>query len=73
MQYTEFRATSSIATISKRKEFFWIFYSISEVYMKFEDFETKDEYYSLIISQILESKRSCYLNVWKVLLQNTIR
>ena len=41
--------------------------------MKFEDFETKDEYYSLIISQILESKRSCYLNVWKVFLQNTIR
>ena len=41
--------------------------------MKFEDFETKDEYYSLIISQIFDSKRGGYLNVWKVLLQKNIR
>ena len=29
----------------------------------------KDEYHSLIISEIMDCKRGGYLNVWKVLLQ----
>ena len=33
----------------------------------------KDEYTSLIISEIIYAERRGYLNVWKVLLQNTIR
>ena len=28
-----------------------------------EDFEKKDEYPSLIISEIIDSERGCYLNI----------
>ena len=38
-----------------------------------EDFLKKDEYPSLIISEIIDAERRGYLNVYKVLLQNTIR
>ena len=38
-----------------------------------EHFPKKDEYRSLIISEIIDTERRGYLNVWKVLLQNTIR
>ena len=31
--------------------------------MKFETFWNKDEYYSLIISQIIDSEKDGYLNV----------
>ena len=41
--------------------------------MKLEYFEKKDEYPSQVISKIINSERGGYLNVWKVLLQNTIR
>ena len=42
--------------------------------MKFRIFwKKKDEYPSLVISKIIDSKRGGYLNVLKVLLQNTIR
>ena len=37
-----------------------------------EDFLKKDEYPSLIISEIIDAERRGYLNVWKVFLQNTI-
>ena len=37
-----------------------------------EHFQKKDEYPSLIISEILDSERVGYLNVQKVLLENTI-
>ena len=36
-------------------------------------FKKKDEYPSLIISEVIYAERRGYLNVWKVLLQNTIR
>ena len=36
-------------------------------------FQKRDEYPRLIISEIIDAKRPGYLNVWKVLLQNTIR
>ena len=38
-----------------------------------EHFQKKDEYSSLIISEIIDAERGSYLSVWKVLLQNTIR
>ena len=38
-----------------------------------EHFQKKDEYSSLIISEIIDAERRGYLNVKKVLLQNTIR
>ena len=41
--------------------------------MKFRAFSKKDEYPSLIISEIIDAERRGYLNVLKVLLQNTIR
>ena len=37
-----------------------------------EHFQEKDEYSSLIISEIIDAERRGFLNVWKVLLQNTI-
>ena len=41
--------------------------------MKFRAFWKKDGYPSLIISEIIDAERRGYLNVQKVLLQNTIR
>ena len=38
-----------------------------------EHFPKEDEYRSLIISEIIDTERRGYLNVWKVLFQNTIR
>ena len=72
-QYAEFPATISNAIISKTKDFVWIFYCISEMCMKFRPFPKKDEYPSLITSEIIDAERRGYLDVWKVLLQNTIR
>ena len=44
------------------------------MYMKFRAFSKKrDEYPSLIFPAIIYAERRGYLNVWKVLLQNTIR
>ena len=41
--------------------------------IKFGAFSKKDEYPSLIISEIIDPEIRGYLNVQKVLLQNTIR
>ena len=40
---------------------------------KFRAFEEKDGFPCLIISEIIDAERRGYLNVYKVLLQNTIR
>ena len=54
------------AIISKTKDFFLIFYCISEMYMKFRAFfKKKDEYPSLIISEIIDAETRGYLNVSK--------
>ena len=42
------------------------------MFVKIRAFSKKDEYPSLIISEIIDAERRGYLNVWKVLLQNTI-
>ena len=62
-QYAEFPATISDAIISETKDFFWIFYCISEICIKFTAFPKKDEYSSLIISEIIDGERRGYLNV----------
>ena len=41
--------------------------------MKFRALSKKSEYPSLIISEIVHAETRGYLNVWNVLLQNTIR
>ena len=41
--------------------------------LNLEHFQKKDQYPSLVISRIIDSEGSGYLNVKKVLLQNTIR
>ena len=41
--------------------------------IKFREFSKKNEYSILIISEIIDAERRGYLNVEKVLLQNTIR
>ena len=63
MQYAEFIATNSNGFISGTKDFFWIFDCISEMCMKLGHFQKKDEYPSLIISEIIDPKRRGYLNV----------
>ena len=41
--------------------------------MQFRTFWKKDEYPSLIISEIMYCERGGYLNVWKVVFQKTMR
>ena len=50
---------------------FWI--AFLKCAWNLEHFQKKDEYSSLIISEIIDAERRGYLNVWKVLLPNTIR
>ena len=73
-QYAEYTATISNAIVSQTKHFFWIFYCIPEMCMKFRAFSKKRCISpSQIISEITDVGRRGYLNVWKVLLKNTIR
>ena len=57
----------------KQKTFSGFFLAILKCAQSLKPLETKDEYPSLVISEIINSKRGGYLNVKKVLLQNTIR
>ena len=57
----------------KQKIFSGIFTEYLECASNLEHFEKKDEHPSLVISEIIDSERIGYLNVSKVLLQNTIR
>ena len=41
--------------------------------MQFRTFSKIDEYPSLIISEIIDCERGGYLDVWKVVLQKTMR
>ena len=43
------------------------------VHESLEHFEKKDEYPRIIISEIMDCERGVYLNVWKVLVQKTVR
>ena len=57
----------------KQKMFSGFFIAYLECASNLEHFEKKDEHPSLVISDIIDSERVGYLNIEKVLLQNTIR
>ena len=57
----------------KQKTFSGFFIAFQKCAWNLEHFQKKDEYSSLIISEIIDAERRGYLNVQKVLLQNTIR
>ena len=57
----------------KQKRFSGWFLAFLKCALNLEHFEKKDEYSSLVISKVIDSERGGYLNVLKVLLQNTIR
>ena len=57
----------------KRKTLSGFFIAFLKCAWNSEHFEKKDEIPSVIISEFIVSERGCYWNVWKVLLQNTIR
>ena len=56
----------------KKKTFSGFFIAFLKCAWNLEHFLKKDEYPSLIIPKIIYAERRGYLNVWKVLLQNTI-
>ena len=57
----------------KEKAFCRFFIGFLKCAWNLEHFENKDEYLSLIISEIIESESCGCIEVWKVLIQNTIR
>ena len=57
----------------KQKTFSGFFLAFLKDALNLEHFEKKDEYPSLVISKVIDSEGGGYLNVLKVLLQNTIR
>ena len=57
----------------KQKNFSGFFIAFAKCAWNLEHFQIKDEYRSLIISKIIDAEKRGYLNVWKVLLQKTIR
>ena len=57
----------------KQKIFSEFFIEFLKCAWNLEHFQKKDWFSSLIISEILDAERRGYLNVSKVLLQNTIR
>ena len=57
----------------KQNTFSWFFIAFLKCTWNLEHFHKKDAYPSLIIPEIIYAERRGYLNVWKVLLQNTIR
>ena len=71
-QYAEFTTTISNVIISQKKDFFWFFIAFWKCAKNLERFQKEDEYPSLMISKIIDAERRGYLNILKVLLQNTI-
>ena len=62
------------APFSQKQKTFWGFFLAFLKYtLNLEHLEEKYELPSLVISKIIDSERSGYLNVQKVLLQKTIR
>ena len=57
----------------KQKTFSDFFIAFLKCAWNLEHFQKKYEYPSLIISAIIDAETPGYLNVWKVLLQNSIR
>ena len=62
-QYAEFPATISNAIISESKYFFWFFIAFLKCAWNLEHFQKKEQYPSLIISEIIDAEKRGYLNV----------
>ena len=56
-------AIISNAIISETKNFFWFFIAFLKCAWNLEHFQKKDEYPSLIISEIIDAERRGYLNL----------
>ena len=67
-----FRQQIQTPLSQKKKTFSGFLIAFLKCGWNLEHFQKKDEYSSLIISEIIDAERRGYLNVWKVLLQNTI-
>ena len=57
----------------KKKTFSGFLIAFLKCAWNLDHFQKKDEYSSLIISEIIDAERRGYLNFQKVLLRNTIR
>ena len=57
----------------KQKIFSGFFIAFLKCTWNLKHFQKNDEYPNLIIPEIIYAERRGYWNVWKVLLQNTIR
>ena len=66
-------ATSSKADISVSEHFFWIFYFVFKIYVKFGVFSKKDLSHSLSITEIINLDTGSYLNVQKSMFHATLR
>ena len=62
-QYAEFTATISNAINSETKDFFFFFIAFLKYAWNLEHFQRKDDYPSLIISEIIDAERRGYLTV----------
>ena len=73
-RYTkEISATCSNAIISRKENIFYNFYCIFAICTNFVPFEKKDQLYSLIISELIDSENCGYLNARRLLFYNTLR
>ena len=68
-----FRQQLEALLSQKQKTFSGFFIESLKCALNLEHLEKEDEYSSLVISRIIDFERGGYLNVLKVLLQNTIR
>ena len=57
----------------KQKTSSWFFIAFLKSTWNGEHFQKKGEPSSFSISEIIHSKRGCYLSAWKALLQNSFR
>ena len=59
----QFTTTISNVIISQKKDFFWFFIAILKCAWNLDHFQKKDEYPSLIISEIIDAEKRGYLNL----------
>ena len=60
--------------LSQKGKTFWsLLFAFLKCAWNLEQSPKKEQYPSLIITEIIVSERDIYLSVWKVLLQHTIR
>ena len=62
-QNAVFTTTIPNVIISEKKDFFWFFIAFFKCAENLEHFQKKDEYPSLMISEIIDAERRGYLNV----------